>query len=33
MAGRGGFRILFLASDEAFYITGTVPPVGGGDQG
>ncbi|KAF0865818.1 1,6-dihydroxycyclohexa-2,4-diene-1-carboxylate dehydrogenase [Pseudomonas sp. LD120] len=25
--------ILFLASDEASYITGTVMPVGGGDQG
>jgi dihydroxycyclohexadiene carboxylate dehydrogenase len=25
--------ILFLASDEATYITGTVLPVGGGDQG
>ncbi|HCY63488.1 MAG TPA: 1,6-dihydroxycyclohexa-2,4-diene-1-carboxylate dehydrogenase [Oxalobacteraceae bacterium] len=25
--------ILFLASDEAAYITGTVLPVGGGDQG
>lgn len=25
--------ILFLASDEASYITGTVVPVGGGDQG
>jgi dihydroxycyclohexadiene carboxylate dehydrogenase len=25
--------ILFLASDEAQYITGTVLPVGGGDQG
>jgi dihydroxycyclohexadiene carboxylate dehydrogenase len=25
--------ILFLASDEAKYITGTVLPVGGGDQG
>ena len=25
--------ILFLASDESSYITGTVIPVGGGDQG
>jgi dihydroxycyclohexadiene carboxylate dehydrogenase len=25
--------ILFLASSEASYITGTVLPVGGGDQG
>jgi dihydroxycyclohexadiene carboxylate dehydrogenase len=25
--------ILFLASDEASYLTGTVVPVGGGDQG
>ena len=25
--------ILFLASDESSYITGTVVPVGGGDQG
>ncbi|MNF14835.1 3-oxoacyl-[acyl-carrier-protein] reductase FabG1 [compost metagenome] len=25
--------ILFLASDEASYITGMVMPVGGGDQG
>ena len=25
--------ILFLASDDASYITGTVIPVGGGDQG
>ncbi|EXE76784.1 putative 1,6-dihydroxycyclohexa-2,4-diene-1-carboxylate dehydrogenase [Acinetobacter baumannii 83444] len=25
--------ILFLASDEASYITGSVIPVGGGDQG
>jgi dihydroxycyclohexadiene carboxylate dehydrogenase len=25
--------ILFLASGEASYITGTVLPVGGGDQG
>lgn len=25
--------ILFLASDEASYMTGTVIPVGGGDQG
>ena len=25
--------ILFLASDEAGYITGTVLPVAGGDQG
>ncbi len=25
--------ILFLASDEASYITGTILPVGGGDQG
>jgi dihydroxycyclohexadiene carboxylate dehydrogenase len=25
--------ILFLASDEASYITGTVMPVGGGDLG
>ncbi len=25
--------ILFLASDEAAYITGLVMPVGGGDQG
>ena len=25
--------ILFLASDAASYITGTIVPVGGGDQG
>ncbi|MNR58037.1 1,6-dihydroxycyclohexa-2,4-diene-1-carboxylate dehydrogenase [compost metagenome] len=25
--------ILFLASDDAAYITGLVMPVGGGDQG
>ncbi|MCW1275771.1 SDR family oxidoreductase, partial [Acinetobacter baumannii] len=25
--------ILFLASDEASYITGSIIPVGGGDQG
>jgi dihydroxycyclohexadiene carboxylate dehydrogenase len=25
--------ILFLASDDASYITGTILPVGGGDQG
>jgi dihydroxycyclohexadiene carboxylate dehydrogenase len=25
--------ILFLASSEASYVTGTVLPVGGGDQG
>jgi dihydroxycyclohexadiene carboxylate dehydrogenase len=25
--------ILFLASDEASYITGMIMPVGGGDQG
>ncbi|TXG98277.1 MAG: SDR family oxidoreductase, partial [Zoogloea sp.] len=25
--------ILFLASEESSYITGTVLPVGGGDQG
>ena len=25
--------ILFLGSDEASYITGSVLPVGGGDQG
>ena len=25
--------ILFMASDDASYITGTVLPVGGGDQG
>ena len=25
--------ILFLASDEASYVTGMVMPVGGGDQG
>jgi dihydroxycyclohexadiene carboxylate dehydrogenase len=25
--------ILFLASDDASYITGTVVPVGGGDLG
>ena len=25
--------ILFLACDESSYITGTVLPVGGGDQG
>ena len=25
--------IVFLASDAASYITGTVVPVGGGDQG
>lgn len=25
--------IVFLASDESSYITGTVVPVGGGDQG
>lgn len=25
--------IVFLASDDASYITGTVVPVGGGDQG
>ena len=25
--------ILFLASDEASYITGTILPVGGGDLG
>jgi dihydroxycyclohexadiene carboxylate dehydrogenase len=25
--------ILFLASEQASYITGTVLPVGGGDQG
>ena len=25
--------ILFLASEDASYITGTVLPVGGGDQG
>lgn len=27
------YAILFLASDESTYITGTVIPVGGGDQG
>jgi len=33
MLERKRSAILFLASDEASYITGTVLPVGGGDQG
>ena len=33
IAGTGALSLLFLASAEASYITGSVLPVGGGDQG